>query len=114
VIAVAEDILRILDSEDPGAAWNRGSLPFQQAITKRRFVADLKRMREKSGHVQSRELQGVGFQFNRINANPPGDYAVADYVSTYSRAKLRERLGFYKQEGVWRFSAHTWSRIDEK
>lgn len=114
VLAVAEEILRIMDSEDPGAAWNRGSLPFQQAIKKRRFVADMKRMREKTGHAQNRKLQGIGFMLDRTTANPPGDYAVADYVSTYSRATLRERLGFYKHEGTWKFSAHTWSRVDEK
>jgi hypothetical protein len=114
VLAAAEEILRIMDSEDPGAAWNRGSLPFQKAITKRRFVADMKRMHDKSGHAQKRELQGVGFMFNRTSANPPGDYAIADYVSTYSRATLRERLGFYRREGVWRFSAHSWDRVDKK
>ena len=114
VLAEAEEILRIMDSESPGDSWNRASLMFQQSISKRRFVAKLERMREDSGHLQSRELEGVGFSFNRPNAKPPGDYAVADFVSTYSRATLRERLGFYKQEGRWKFSAHQWNRADDQ
>lgn len=113
VLAEAQEILRIMDSEDPGATWNRASLLFQEAVTKRRFVADMKRMREKSGHLQNRRLQGIGFMFDRPNATPPGDYAVADFVSTYSRATMNERLGFYKKEGQWQFSAHQWSRIDK-
>ncbi len=70
-------------------------------------------MRQDYGHLQSRKLEGVGFSFNRPNAKPPGDYAGADFVSTYSRATVRERLGFYKQEGQWKFSAHQWNRIQE-
>ena len=46
-------------------------------------------------------------------AIPPGDYAVADFVSTYSRATVRERLGFYKQESSWKFSAHQWNKIQD-
>jgi hypothetical protein len=114
VLAEAEEILRIMDSEDPGATWNRASLVFQQTVTKRRFVADMKRLRDKTGHTQNRKLQGVGFMFNRPNATPPGDYAIADFVSTYSRATLEERLGFYKREGKWEFSAHKWTRIDKE
>jgi hypothetical protein len=110
VLALADEIFRILDSEDPGSAWNRGSIPFQQAKTKRRFVADMKRLHDMSGHAQSRKLQGVGFAFDKAGANPPGDYAVADYVSTYSRVTVRERLGFYRREGKWQFSGHDWSR----
>ncbi len=114
VLAEAEEILRIMDSEDPGATWNRASLVFQEATPKRRFVADMKRMRTMTGHVQNRKLQGVGFMFDRPGANPPGDYAVADYVSTYSRATLTERLGFYrKEDGKWQFSAHQWKRTDK-
>lgn len=112
VLALADEIFRILDSEDPGSAWNSGSIPFQQAKPKRRFVADMKQLHEKSGHAQSRKLQGVGFAFDRAAANPPGDYAIADYVSTYSRMTVRERLGFYRREGTWQFSGHTWSRVD--
>jgi hypothetical protein len=26
---------------------------------------------------------------------------------------LRERLGFYKQDGVWKFSNHQWSKVHE-
>jgi hypothetical protein len=114
VLAEAEEILRIMDSESPGDSWNRASLRLQQSISKRRFVAKLEHMREDSGHVQSRKLEGVGFSFNRPNATPPGDYAVADFVSTYSRATLRERLGFYKQEGRWKFSAHQWNSVKEQ
>jgi hypothetical protein len=114
VLAEAEEIFRIMDSEDPSASWNVASLNFQESITKRRFAADLKRLREKTGHTQNRKLQGVGFMFDRPNATPPGDYAVADFVSTYSHATLRERLGFYKQGGKWKFSGHKWSRIDEE
>lgn len=113
VLAEAEEILRLMDSEDPGASWHRASLNYQEAVPKRRFVADLKRLHEKNGHPQNRRLQGIGFQFDRINATPPGDYAVADFESTYSRAKLQERLGFYKHEGKWKFSAHQWNRIDK-
>ena len=114
VLAVAEEILRIMDSEDPGATWNRASLVFQESTSKRRFVSEMKRMRTMTGHVQGRKLQGVGFMFDRPGANPPGDYAVADFVSTYSRATLNERLGFYKKEdGKWQFSAHQWKRIDQ-
>lgn len=114
VLAVAEEILRIMDSEDPGATWNRASLQFQEAAPKRRFVAEMKRMRTMTGHVQGRKLQGVGFMFDRPGANPPGDYAVADFVSTYSHATLNERLGFYrKEDGKWQFSAHQWKRIDQ-
>lgn len=114
VLAVAEEILGIMDSEDPGSAWNRGSIPFQQARSKRRFVADMKRLHDLSGHPQGRKLQRVGFAFDRVNADPPGDYAIADYVSTYSRVTLRERLGFYRREGTWQFSGYDWSRVDEK
>ncbi len=114
VLAEAEEILRMMDSESPGDSWNRASLMLQQSISKRRFVAKLERMHEDSGHLQSRKLEGVGFSFNRPKATPPGDYAVADFVSTYSRATLRERLGFYKQEGRWKFSAHQWNRADEQ
>jgi len=106
VLAEAEAIFRLMDSEDPGASWHRGSLLFQEATPKRRFVADLKRLREKTGHVQNRKLQGVGFQFDMPGGRPPGDYAVADFESTYSRATLQERLGFYKHEGKWRFSGY--------
>ena len=113
VLAAADEILRIIDSEDPGSAWNRGSIPFQQAKTKRRFVADMKRLHDTSGHPQGRKLQGVGFAFDRANAHPPGDYAIVDYISTYSRVKLRERLGFYRHEGPWKFSGHDWSHLDE-
>jgi len=113
VLEEAEEILRIMDSEHPGDAWNRASLLFQQSTQKRRFVTRLERMRQDYGHLQSRKLEGVGFSFNRPNAKPPGDYAVADFVSTYSRATVRERLGFYKQEGQWKFSAHQWNRIQE-
>ena len=114
VLAVAEEILRVMDSEDPGATWNRASLQFQESTPKRRFVAEMKRMRTMTGHVQGRRLQGVGFMFDRPGANPPGDYAVADFVSTYSQATLNERLGFYKKEdGQWKFSAHQWKRIDQ-
>jgi hypothetical protein len=113
VLAAADEILRIIDSEDPGSAWNRGSIPFQQAKTKRRFVADMRRLHDKSGHPQGRKLQGVGFAFDRANADPPGDYAIVDYLSTYSRMKLHERLGFYRREGSWKFSGHDWSRVDE-
>jgi hypothetical protein len=114
VLAEAEDILRIMDSEDPGATWNRASLQFQESTPKRRFVAEMKRMRTMTGHVQGRKLQGVGFMFDRPGADPPGDYAVADFVSTYSHATLNERLGFYKKEdGKWKFSAHQWKRIDQ-
>jgi hypothetical protein len=114
VLAVAEEILRIMDSEDPGATWNRASLVFQESTSKRRFVSEMKRMRTMTGHVQGRKLQGVGFMFDRPGANPPGDYAVADFVSTYSHATLTERLGFYKKEdGKWQFSAHQWKRIDQ-
>jgi hypothetical protein len=114
VFAEAEEILRIMDSEDPGATWNRASLQFQEAAPKRRFVAEMKRMRTMTGHVQGRKLQGVGFMFDRPGANPPGDYAVADFVSTYSHATLNERLGFYrKEDGKWQFSAHQWKRIDQ-
>jgi len=114
VLAEAEAILRMMDSESPGDSWNRASLMLQKSISKRRFVAKLERMHEDSGHLQSRKLEGVGFSFNRPNATPPGDYAVADFVSTYSRATLRERLGFYKQEGRWKFSAHQWNRAKEQ
>jgi hypothetical protein len=103
-----------MDSEDPGSAWNRGSIPFQQAKSKRRFIADMKRLHDMSGHAQSRKLQGVGFAFDRANANPPGDYAIADYISSYSRVTVRERLGFYRREGTWQFSGHDWSRVSEK
>jgi hypothetical protein len=113
VLAEAEEILRLMDSEDPGACWHRASLNYQQAVPKRRFVADLKRLHEKTGHPQNRRLQGIGFQFDRTHATPPGDYAVADFESTYSRAKLQERLGFYKHEGKWKFSAHQWKRLDK-
>ncbi len=102
-----------MDSEDPGSSWHRGSLPFQESTPKRRFVADLKRVREKTGHSQNRKLQGVGFQFDLADGTPPGDYAVADFESTYSRATLRERLGFYKHEGKWRFSGYQWTRNDK-
>ena len=112
VLAEAESILRIMDSEHPGDAWNQASLLFQQSTQKLRFVAKLERMREDYGHLQSRKLEGIGFSFNRPHATPPGDYAVADFVSTYSRATVRERLGFYKQEGRWKFSAHQWNKIE--
>ena len=114
VLAVADEIFRIMDSDDPASAWNRGSIPFQQAKTKRRFMADMKRLHDMSGHAQSRKLQGVGFAFDRANANPPGDYAIADYVSSYSRVTVRERLGFYRHEGTWQFSGHDWSRVSGK
>ena len=114
VLAEAEEILRIMDSESPGDSWNRGSLMLQKSISKRRFVAKFERMREDSGHLQSRKLEGVGFSFNRPNAKPAGDYAVADFVSTYSRATLRERLGFYKQEGRWKFSGHQWNKAEDQ
>src|SRR5262245_21592965 len=77
VLAVADEIFRIMDSDDPASAWNLGSIPYQQAKTKRRFMADMKRFHDMSGHAQSRKLQGVGFAFDRANANPPGDYAIA-------------------------------------
>jgi len=112
VLAEAESILRIMDSEHPGDAWNQASLLFQESTRKLRFVAKLERMREDYGHLQSRKLEGIGFSFNRPKATPPGDYAVADFVSTYSRATVRERLGFYKQEGRWKFSAHQWNKIE--
>ncbi len=112
VLAEAEEILRLMDSEDPGASWHRALLNYQEAVPKRRFVADLKRLHDKTGHPQHRKLQGIGFQFGRTNAKPPGDYAVADFESTYSRAKLQERLGFYQLEGKWRGSAAQWQRID--
>jgi hypothetical protein len=112
ILAAAEQVFAILDSENPGAAWNQASLPFQQAEPKRRFVAEMKRMREKTGHAQARKLQGVGFRFNRVDADPPGDYAIADYVSTYSRMQVQERLGFYRREGSWRLAGHAWNRVD--
>jgi hypothetical protein len=112
VLAEVEEIFRRMDSEDPGATWHRGSLLFQEATPKRRFVADLKRLREKAGHVQNRKLQGVGFQFDMPSGRPPGDYAVADFESIYSRATLQERLGFYKHEGKWRFSRYQWKSVD--
>ena len=31
VLAEAEEIFRLMDSEDPGATWHRGSLLFQEA-----------------------------------------------------------------------------------
>lgn len=114
VRAEADEVLRIMDSEDPGASWNRGSLAFQEANTKRRFVADFKNLREKTGHLQNRRSQGIGFMFDKPNANPAGDYAVADYVSTYSRATLEERLGFYRQQGQWKFSGYHWRRVDQQ
>jgi len=114
ILAKADQIFAIMDSENPGSAWNQAALPFQQAMPKRRFVAEMKRMREMTGHAQVRKLQGVGFRFNRVDADPPGDYAVADYISTYSRARMRERLGFYRREGTWQLSGHVWSRIDDK
>jgi hypothetical protein len=113
ILAKAEQTFALMDSENPGTAWNQGSLPFQEATPKRRFTAEMKRMREMTGHAQARKLQGVGFQFNRVNADPPGDYAVADYISTYSRMRVRERLGFYRRDGTWQFSGHVWSRIEE-
>ena len=93
-----------------------GTLTWSWAVAPdgtRRFVTKLERMRQDYGHLQSRKLEGVGFSFNRPNAKPPGDYAVADFVSTYSRATVRERLGFYKQESSWKFSAHQWNKIQD-
>jgi hypothetical protein len=114
VLAAAEEIFRLIDSEVPATAWNRGSIPFQQAKTKRRFEAEMKRLHETTGHVQSRKLQGIGFRFDLQSVNPPGDYAIADFISTYSRATLRERLGFYRKEGTWQFSGHDWSRVEKE
>jgi hypothetical protein len=106
VLAQAEEIIGLLDSEYPGTAWDRASKVFQDAMPKARFTSRLKRLHEKSGHLQGRKLQGIGFMFDRPGAKPPGDYAVADYVSTYSQVTLDERLGFYKVEGRWLFSGY--------
>ncbi len=112
VLAEAGEILRLLDSENPGDTWRRASILFQQAEPKRRFVARLSDLREKTGHLQGRKLDNVGFMFNRPGADPPGDYAVADYVATYSHDTLRERFGFYKQEGRWLFAGYHWQRVE--
>ena len=109
----AEAILQLMDSEDPGASWHLASLQFQEARPKRRFLADMDRMRKSTGNLQSRQLQGIGFRLDFQQGKPPGDYAVADFVSTYSRATVEERLGFYRKEGKWLFSAHQWRRVDQ-
>jgi hypothetical protein len=114
VLAEAEEILRLLDSEYPATAWDRASKVFQDAMPKARFTARLERMHEKSGHLQGRKLQGIGFMFDRPGASPPGNYAVADYVSTYSQVTLDERLGFYQVEGRWLFSGYQWTERKSK
>ena len=114
VLAEAEAILRLMDSEDPGASWHRASLLFQEATPKRRFVREMDRMRKMTGHMQNRKLQGIGFRLDFQAGTPPGDYAIADFLTTYSKATVEERLGFYRKEGQWKFSAHKWRRIDQK
>jgi len=108
VTASATKAMACLDSDSTGSCWDRASRHFKQDVSRQEFTSNLAAMRASSGLPQGRNLRSVGFMVD-VPGYPRGDYARAVYETTFSRAKLEERLLFFKQDGEWVLSGYRWN-----
>lgn len=107
VTASATKAIACLDSHATGGCWDRASRHFKQDVTRQKFTSQLAAMRARSGLPQNRNVRSVGFMAD-VPGYPRGEYARAVYETTFSRAKLEERLLLFKQEGEWVLSGYRW------
>ena len=102
----AERILGQLDREEWQSSWSDAASTLKDVADLDAFTTGVKATRVAFGQPTSRRLKGFNFTTS-IDGAPPGDYGIAFFSTTFSRADdVDEHVVLRREEGSWRLAGY--------
>lgn len=99
--------LERFDAGDAGVAWDRSAAAFRKAVTRDKWIADLKSLRETVGAIQGRESKDARFTRSLPGA-PEAAYVLIQNAVRYEKKGTGiETITMVREDdGVWRMAGY--------
>jgi len=101
-IKAAEKWLKMYDKQDYAGTWNKAAKFFKDALPKKEWIKELRKVKKKIGRVKTRELVRIKEETN-VPKSPEGKYMVLVYKSKFKKQDVTEVVTpFLEKDGTWR------------
>ena len=105
--AAARGWLARLDADDAGACWDQSSAAFRKAVTRDKWISDLKTLRDTVGPVRQRDAGDARFTRSLPGAPPASYVLIQNSVSFEKRPAGIETVTMVREEdGNWRLAGY--------
>ncbi len=98
--------LGLVDSGKYAESWDQAAGMFKSQVTKEQWEETVKKVRDQTGKLKSRELKSAQYSETLPNA-PSGKYVVFQYGATFDSGPAVETVAATQEkDGVWKVAGY--------
>ena len=98
--------LKLVDAADYGVSWDQAAEAFKSQVTKEQWESAVKKVRDQTGKLKSRELKSAQFSEDLPGA-PHGKYVIFQYDASFGSGSFVETVtAIQEKDGAWKVAGY--------